>query len=108
MGGSGSKSKPAPPPPRTRQAPTRRYEPTPEELERKRQEEDSSKRWIEEAKRVGPPCPPKPTFSPGGSEEEYKKYMISKYDYEAWENNILLLGRKLRQNNQNGGTSPTR
>jgi len=96
MGGSSSKKKPVQPPPPRKQPPRQRYEPTPEELERKRRDEDESKRWIEEAKRVGPPCPPKPSFSPGGTEEEYKRYMISKYDYEAWENNIILLSRKLR------------
>jgi len=54
----------------------------------------------EEAKRVGPPAPPKPAFRPGGSEDEYKKYMVEKYEFEAWENQVILLGRKLRQQSQ--------
>eukprot|EP01110_Echinostelium_bisporum_P006859 TRINITY_DN26857_c0_g1_i1.p1 TRINITY_DN26857_c0_g1~~TRINITY_DN26857_c0_g1_i1.p1 ORF type:complete len:106 (-),score=25.15 TRINITY_DN26857_c0_g1_i1:88-405(-) len=99
MGGSSSKDKKKAsqaPPPQARQAP-KRYEPTPEEIERKRREEEESKRWLEEAKRVGPPAPPKPTFRPGGSEDEYKNYMLQKYEYEAWENATILLSRKLRQ-----------
>jgi hypothetical protein len=35
-------------------------------------------------------------FTPGGSEEQYKEYMRAKYEYEAWENSIILLARKLR------------
>lgn len=108
MGGSSSKKKAPPPSTATRRPPQQRqrYEPTPEELARKRREEEETKRWIEEAKRVGPPCPPKPTFSPGGTENEYKRYMLAKYDYEAWENNLILLSRRLRTQAQQQGQRP--
>jgi len=99
MGGSSSKKKqPAATQPARRQPV--RNEPTPEELERRRKEEEEHKRWQEEARKVGPPAPPKPTFRPGGTEEEYKQYMVAKYDYETWENSIILLARKLRNQAQ--------
>eukprot|EP01128_Nolandella_sp_AFSM9_P002529 TRINITY_DN12894_c0_g1_i1.p1 TRINITY_DN12894_c0_g1~~TRINITY_DN12894_c0_g1_i1.p1 ORF type:complete len:694 (-),score=154.81 TRINITY_DN12894_c0_g1_i1:174-2255(-) len=32
----------------------------------------------------------RPTFEEGGSEEAYKQFMISKYEYETWENKLIL------------------
>lgn len=34
--------------------------------------------------------PPKPHFEKGGTEEQYKAYMIAKYEYETFENRIVL------------------
>jgi hypothetical protein len=42
-----------------------------------------------------PPPFPKPEFKPGGTREEYKAYMIARYEYEAWENSVILAHRKL-------------
>jgi hypothetical protein len=55
---------------------------------------------LEEAKRVGPKPPKKPVYNPGATEEEYKGYMQEKYNYEAWENELIRLGRKLRAENK--------
>jgi hypothetical protein len=76
---------------------TPRPEPTPEELEKKRLESEEVKRWEEEARRVGPSAPPKPILPPSPNEQQYKQYMMERYEYEAWENKIILLGRKLRK-----------
>ncbi|PRP81244.1 hypothetical protein PROFUN_02078 [Planoprotostelium fungivorum] len=53
---------------------------TPEVIERKRREAAEAKKWEEEAKRVAGPIPPVPQLIPGASEEQYKKYMIDKFD----------------------------
>jgi hypothetical protein len=34
--------------------------------------------------------PGKPHFEKGGTEEQYKAYMIAKYEYETWENKLVL------------------
>jgi len=34
--------------------------------------------------------PLKPHFEKGGTEEQYKAYMITKYEYETWENKLIL------------------
>jgi hypothetical protein len=34
--------------------------------------------------------PPKPHFEKGGTEEQYKAYMIAKYEFETWENKLVL------------------
>jgi len=41
-----------------------------------------------------PPEPPKPVFREGGSEEEYKEYMKTRYKYEEWENSLLVWHHK--------------
>lgn len=78
---------------------------TPEVIERKRREAAEAKKWEEEAKRVAGPIPPVPQLIPGASEEQYKKYMIDKFEYEAWENKIILLGRKLRKEHEDASRS---
>lgn len=35
-------------------------------------------------------APPKPQFEKGGTEEQYKAYMVAKYEYETWENKLVL------------------
>ena len=52
--------------------------------------------WLAEAKKVGPAEPPQAVVVPGMSEQEYKIYMRVKYEHEAWENQIILLSRKMR------------
>eukprot|EP01112_Ceratiomyxa_fruticulosa_P018340 TRINITY_DN5841_c1_g1_i1.p1 TRINITY_DN5841_c1_g1~~TRINITY_DN5841_c1_g1_i1.p1 ORF type:complete len:107 (-),score=30.09 TRINITY_DN5841_c1_g1_i1:104-424(-) len=106
MGGGGSKKKkqaPSPAPAPAKGGYAGRAPPSAEEIERRRRDEEESKKWEEEARRVGPPppYPTKPVFVAGGSEDVYKAYMRQKYEYELWENSIILLGRKLRQ--QAGG-----
>jgi hypothetical protein len=34
--------------------------------------------------------PPKPHFEKGGTEDQYKAYMIQKYEFETWENKLVL------------------
>lgn len=42
------------------------------------------------------PAPPSPVFRQGGSREEYKAFMLAKYNYEAWQNKLLLHKKKVR------------
>jgi hypothetical protein len=44
-----------------------------------------------------PPAPTKPMLKAGASNEEYKAYMVQKYEYEEWENRLLLVQRKIAQ-----------
>eukprot|EP00727_Mastigamoeba_balamuthi_P011184 m51a1_g6689 hypothetical protein (101) ;mRNA; r:59270-59851 len=81
--------------------PARRgYQPPPppsaEELARREHEKQEEVRWMAEAKRVGPPEPPKAILKDNPSESDYKAFMKVKYEHEAWENQMLLLARKLR------------
>eukprot|EP01116_Phalansterium_solitarium_P025061 TRINITY_DN93_c2_g1_i1.p3 TRINITY_DN93_c2_g1~~TRINITY_DN93_c2_g1_i1.p3 ORF type:complete len:111 (+),score=26.16 TRINITY_DN93_c2_g1_i1:158-490(+) len=72
--------------------------PTAEELERRRAEEEERKIWEERAAACAPPAPfPKPELMPGSNDDQYKEYMRRKYEYEAWENSIVLLARKMRR-----------
>ena len=84
-------SKPAPPPPR----PVRR-QPDPEAEERRRREKEEEKKWIEVAKKQGPPEPKVPQLPPNPTEQQYKQFMIDRFEHEGWENQIILLARKLR------------
>jgi len=78
--------KPAPPPP------------TQQELEIKRRKEELQKQWEEEARRVGPPSPEKPPAKfEGKSPEDYKEYMRIRYEYEQWENGVIVLARKMQR-----------
>lgn len=61
------------------------------------------KKYEDLAKQQHPPPFPKPEFKKGGSKDEYKEFMIKKFEYEAWENSIVLLARKLKD-----GTSLTK
>eukprot|EP00178_Gracilaria_changii_P017955 TRINITY_DN51245_c0_g1_i1.p1 TRINITY_DN51245_c0_g1~~TRINITY_DN51245_c0_g1_i1.p1 ORF type:complete len:106 (+),score=23.68 TRINITY_DN51245_c0_g1_i1:38-355(+) len=70
---------------------------SPEELERRKREKEEEQKWFEIAKSKADPAPPKPVPKQGLSEDEYKQYMREKYDYEAWENSVILLSRKLRK-----------
>ena len=38
--------------------------------------------------------PPKPLFIKGGTEDQYKEYMVSRLKYETWENQLLLYYRR--------------
>jgi hypothetical protein len=46
-----------------------------------------------------PPAPVIVAYTAGGSENEYKAYMASKYKYEKWENSLILY--KMRENDGN-------
>eukprot|EP01121_Diplochlamys_sp_Union-15-3_P017811 TRINITY_DN6356_c0_g1_i1.p1 TRINITY_DN6356_c0_g1~~TRINITY_DN6356_c0_g1_i1.p1 ORF type:complete len:590 (-),score=102.38 TRINITY_DN6356_c0_g1_i1:15-1541(-) len=46
-----------------------------------------------------PPGPPPATWKPGGTETEYKAYMITRYKTEQWENAKVLHQRKLNEGN---------
>jgi len=98
MGCASAKPEPEPepvhlePPKRTVPPP-----PTPEELERQRLEAEEDKKWQAIAAEKNPPPFPKPAFAKGGTQEEYKIFMVQKYQFESWENTNILLGRKLRK-----------
>eukprot|EP01116_Phalansterium_solitarium_P008818 TRINITY_DN22782_c0_g1_i1.p1 TRINITY_DN22782_c0_g1~~TRINITY_DN22782_c0_g1_i1.p1 ORF type:complete len:479 (+),score=132.99 TRINITY_DN22782_c0_g1_i1:157-1593(+) len=106
MGNEVGKEQRRSPAPGHYQAPARTT-PSPEELERKRREKEEEKLWIEEAKRVGPPEPHKPFYDASQHNEElYKQYMIEKYNYEQWENSILLLARRLYKDSNGTPAAP--
>jgi len=69
----------------------------PAERERKKKEAEEVKKWEATAREQKPEPFPKPTFEKGGPEEVYKEYMRKRLEYETWENQIILLGRKLRK-----------
>ena len=44
-----------------------------------------------------PPPPPKPQPIMNPTKEQYKQFMIERYAYEKWENDTLLLRRRIEQ-----------
>eukprot|EP01105_Mastigella_eilhardi_P020966 TRINITY_DN5036_c0_g1_i2.p1 TRINITY_DN5036_c0_g1~~TRINITY_DN5036_c0_g1_i2.p1 ORF type:complete len:121 (-),score=41.72 TRINITY_DN5036_c0_g1_i2:46-408(-) len=79
--------------------------PTAEEIAARKHEEEEERRWLEQAKRTGPAEPPPAVLPPGASQEQYKEYMRVKYEHEAWENQVLLLSRRLRAQASAGGAT---
>lgn len=47
-----------------------------------------------------PPAPPMPVLEKGCSNDEYKEYMIKKYEREQWDNRLILYKRKLAEQQQ--------
>lgn len=47
-----------------------------------------------------PKPPPIPVYNNNGSEEEYKQYMIQRYEREQWENALIVYKRKLKEQQQ--------
>jgi len=43
------------------------------------------------------PAPPKPVYVKGSTQEQYKAYMVAKYEYETWENKLILHKIKLKK-----------
>jgi len=43
------------------------------------------------------PAPAKPIYVKGSTQEQYKAYMVAKYEYETWENKLLLHKLKLKK-----------
>jgi hypothetical protein len=41
--------------------------------------------------------PVKPVYKEGSTREEYKAYMVAKYEYETWENKLVLFNIKLKR-----------
>jgi hypothetical protein len=41
--------------------------------------------------------PVKPVYKEGSTREEYKAYMVAKYEYETWENKVVLFNIKLKK-----------
>jgi len=41
--------------------------------------------------------PPKAVYKEGSTREEYKAFMVAKYDYETWENKLVLFKIKLKK-----------
>jgi len=41
--------------------------------------------------------PAKPVYKEGSTREEYKAYMVAKYEYETWENKVVLYNIKLKK-----------
>jgi len=103
MGCGGSKE-PDPPPKKSGYHPP--PPPSPEEIARREREKAEEQRWIEIAKQSGPPEPPVAVFTPGGDEAAYKEYMRVKYEHECWENQIILLSRKMRAAAEQGQPAP--
>ena len=54
-----------------------------------------------------PPAPPEPPVATKptdpSNEESYKEYMRIRYEHEGWENQVLLLARRLRAQAQQQG-----
>eukprot|EP01120_Amphizonella_sp_Union-15-10_P001687 TRINITY_DN11839_c0_g1_i1.p1 TRINITY_DN11839_c0_g1~~TRINITY_DN11839_c0_g1_i1.p1 ORF type:complete len:618 (-),score=133.26 TRINITY_DN11839_c0_g1_i1:9-1862(-) len=48
---------------------------------------------------VFPSEPPKPFWKLGGTEYEYKQFMIAKYKHEQWENSAILFKRRVEEGN---------
>jgi hypothetical protein len=44
-----------------------------------------------------PPCPKPGPRNPSMSNDEYKEYMRQKYEYETWENKLILWKVKLKR-----------
>jgi len=104
MGFGGSKG-PDPPPKKSGYHPP--PPPSPEEIARREREKAEEQRWIEIAKqKCEKPEPPVAVFTPGGDEAAYKEYMRAKYEHECWENEIILLSRKLRAAAESGQPAP--
>ncbi|KAL7716929.1 Solute carrier organic anion transporter family [Entamoeba marina] len=82
------------PTPTTNRPPPRRVDPEAEERRRKEKEEEA--RWVEIAKKQGPPEPKVPQLPANPTEQQYKQFMIDRFEHEGWENQIILLARKLR------------
>ncbi|BFU18811.1 hypothetical protein EHI8A_063990 [Entamoeba histolytica HM-1:IMSS-B] len=94
--GCGS-SAPEPAPVQQRPQP-RKVDPAVEERRRKEKAEEA--KWVEIAKKQGPPEPKIPQLPPNPTEQQYKQFMIDRFEHEGWENQIILLARKLRAENQ--------
>jgi len=43
------------------------------------------------------PAPAKPVYVKGSTQEQYKAYMVSKYEYETWENKLILYKIKVKK-----------
>jgi hypothetical protein len=53
--------------------------------------------WKAKALALLPEPFPMPVFVQGGSAQEYKQYMLKRYEHEQWQNRVLLLARKLKE-----------
>ena len=89
---------------------------SPEEVERRRKEAEEAKKWEAIARgndlisivniywhnnaETNPPPFPKPQLGANASEQEYKQFMVQRYEYEAWENSLILIARKMRKEAQ--------
>ena len=93
-GSAPAKEQPAPAP-----APAVK-KPDPEAEARRKAEKEEEARWIEIAKKQGPPEPKVPVLPPNATEQQYKQFMIDRYEHEGWENSIILLARRLRAESQ--------
>lgn len=102
MGCGGSKESSAPAP-STGAASKPATQPDPEKLERRRREKALDQVWSTYAREKNPAPFPKPAFEDGSSEEAYKLYMSQKFEYEKWENQCILSGRKFRSEAEAAG-----
>jgi len=46
------------------------------------------------------PPPAKPVYVKGSTQEQYKAYMVAKYEYETWENKLILYKIKVKKQQQ--------
>lgn len=65
-------------------------------MARRQREAEEEKRWMEIAKAQHRPEPPKAVLPPGATAEQYKDFMRQKYEHENWENELLLMARRMR------------
>jgi len=46
------------------------------------------------------PAPARPVYVKGSTQEQYKMYMVAKYEYETWENKLILYKIKVKKQQQ--------
>eukprot|EP01119_Soliformovum_irregulare_P009515 TRINITY_DN2289_c0_g1_i1.p1 TRINITY_DN2289_c0_g1~~TRINITY_DN2289_c0_g1_i1.p1 ORF type:complete len:261 (-),score=69.06 TRINITY_DN2289_c0_g1_i1:209-991(-) len=107
MGCAGSKEEEEPRPQPKQTTASSRPQPSAEELERRKRDQEEEKKWVEVARQQNPPPFDKPVLRQGCPEEEFKEHMRQKYEYEQWENKLILIARKLMQDAKNGNGNQT-
>jgi len=77
-----------------------------EGVEKLKKEKEELNKYLALAKEKLPEPFSKPQLKSKSSEEEYKKYMAARFEYETWENEILRIANKLK-NEANGISTPS-
>jgi hypothetical protein len=70
-------------------------------------EVEEQRMWLETAKKASPPEPPMPPpLEPNATRDQYKAYMVAKYEHEQWENAVLLLSLKMCASSKKASAAP--